>query len=145
MLNDFLKGNHFEVATATMPWLWGDMGLERPKMIDLVRYLYKGYIYKLSHEWLHHKLVVLRGGARVAEAEQWVKYWPVGQVLCGLRWQTQVKAGLSGAGAGGTLALYGQRQVLTGFAGRRKQTPAGYEQLWQRVGGPEGSADLDEV
>jgi hypothetical protein len=73
-------------------------------------------------------------------------------VLCGLRWQTQVRAGLSGAGADGTLAMYGQRQVLTGCAGRRKQTPAGseqgrieHEQLWQRVGGPEGSADLNEV
>jgi hypothetical protein len=152
MFDDFLKGNHFEVAIATMSWLWGDMGLECPKMMVLARYSYKVYVYKLSHEWLHHKLMGLRGGARFTGAEQWVKYWLVGQVLCGLRWQTQVKAGLSEAGAGGTLALYGQQRVLTGFAGRRKQTPAGSEQgrtereqLWQRVGGPEGSADLDEV
>jgi hypothetical protein len=27
MLEDFLKGNHFEVATATCRWLWGIKGL----------------------------------------------------------------------------------------------------------------------
>jgi hypothetical protein len=26
MLRDFLKGNHFKLATATMPGLWGVMG-----------------------------------------------------------------------------------------------------------------------
>jgi hypothetical protein len=78
MLDDFLKGNHFEVAIATMSWLWEDMGLGCPKMMVLASCLYKGFIDKLGHEWLHHNLMGLRGGARVTRAEQWVKYWPGG-------------------------------------------------------------------
>jgi hypothetical protein len=27
MLGDLLQGNHFELATATMAWLWGGKGI----------------------------------------------------------------------------------------------------------------------
>jgi hypothetical protein len=37
MLRDFLKGNHFKVATATMPWLWKVKGLACPIMVDGVQ------------------------------------------------------------------------------------------------------------
>jgi hypothetical protein len=44
MLGNFLKGNHFELTTATMPGLWGTKGLDKVSSKCLKLYKLGAYI-----------------------------------------------------------------------------------------------------
>jgi hypothetical protein len=47
MLGDFLRGNHFNVTTATMPWLWEGKGLACLRSKDACGHL--GMVPRLSY------------------------------------------------------------------------------------------------
>jgi hypothetical protein len=61
MLENFFKGNHFKMATATMQWLWRIMELEGPRE-ELAGYLYDGHVGNLCCEGLHPKSCGMRRG-----------------------------------------------------------------------------------
>jgi hypothetical protein len=85
MLENFLKGNHFKVAPATMLWLWRIMELGCSRGMEASSYLYNRDVDNLSHEGFHLKLYGLRGDVWVSQSEQGFKYWPGGQGCYGLR------------------------------------------------------------